>query len=161
MFRRHRTPSACPSCWCSILNALECWQVHILCCTGYLAVVLSLWRRDHNCIDSGRNDDNWWYRTPPFFMTMQGVTPLLSRISCTAGNGRFWNIHRTYPIWVHAITISLPKLKNHWAIPSVTESHPDHNFSSFSYLLRYIWSNISLNASQTTTMIWDEKLYLC
>ena len=36
---------------------------------------------------------------PSFFMTIQGVTPLLlSRTSCTAGNGRFWIIHRTNPI---------------------------------------------------------------
>ena len=31
-------------------------------------------------------------------MTMQSVTPLLSRTSCAAGNGRFWNIHPTYPM---------------------------------------------------------------
>ena len=30
-------------------------------------------------------------------MTMQGVTPLLSRTSCAAGNLRFWNIHRNQP----------------------------------------------------------------
>ena len=45
-------------------------------------------------------------------MTMHGVTPLLSRTSYAAGNGRFWNIHRTHPIWLHAITISSPKWKN-------------------------------------------------
>ena len=51
-------------------------------------------------MDSGEHDDTWWCRTPSFFMTMQGVTPLLlSWISCAAGNGRFWNIHRTRPIW--------------------------------------------------------------
>ena len=45
---------------------------------------------------SGENNDTWWYRTPSFFMKMQGVTPLLSsRTSCAAGNGRFWNIHLT------------------------------------------------------------------
>ena len=61
-----------------------------------------------------RNDNIWLYRTPSFFMTMQGVTPLLlSQISCAAGNGRFWNIHHTHPIWVHVIMISLPKWKNH------------------------------------------------
>ena len=49
------------------------------------------------------------YKTPTFFMTMQGVTPLLSWTSCAARNGEFWNIHRTHPIWVHAITISSPK----------------------------------------------------
>ena len=38
---------------------------------------------------SGENDDTWWYRTLTFFMTMQGVTPLLlSWTSCAAGNGR-------------------------------------------------------------------------
>ena len=49
---------------------------------------------------SGEKDYTWWYRTPSFLMTMQGVTPLLllSRTSCAAGNGRFWNIHRTHPI---------------------------------------------------------------
>ena len=40
-----------------------------------------------------------WYRIPSFFMTMQVDTPLLlSRTSCAAGNGRFWNIHHTHPI---------------------------------------------------------------
>ena len=52
-------------------------------------------------------------RTSSFFMAMQGVTPLLSRTSCAAGNGRFWNIHRTHPMtsgptnsvqWRHAFT---------------------------------------------------------
>ena len=63
---------------------------------------------------SGENDDTWWYRTPSFFVTMQGATALLlSRTSCAAGNGRLWNIHRTHPIWVHAITISSPKWKNY------------------------------------------------
>ena len=47
--------------------------------------------RDLNRMDAGQNDDTWWYRIPSFFMTMQGVTPLLSGISCAAGNGRFWN----------------------------------------------------------------------
>ena len=47
-------------------------------------------------VKSGENDDTWWYRTPSFFMTMQGDTPLLvSRTSCVAGNGRFWNNHST------------------------------------------------------------------
>ena len=32
-------------------------------------------------------------------MTTLGVTPLLlSGTSCAAGNGRFWNIHRTHPL---------------------------------------------------------------
>ena len=26
----------------------------------------------------------WWYRTPAFFITMQGVTPLLTGTSCAA-----------------------------------------------------------------------------
>ena len=44
-----------------------------------------------------------------FFMTVQEVAPLLlSRISCVAGNGRFWKI-TILTRWVHAITISLPK----------------------------------------------------
>ena len=43
-----------------------------------------------------------WYRSPLFFMTVQGVTPLLlSWISCAAGNGRFWNIHCTHLIRAH------------------------------------------------------------
>ena len=56
-----------------------------------------------------------------FFMTMQGVTPLLfSTSSCAAGNGRFWNIHRTHPIWVHEITISSPKWNNYCEWPGTT-----------------------------------------
>ena len=45
------------------------------------------------------------------------ITMLLSRTSCVAGNRRFWNIHRTHPIWVHAITISSTKRKNHCEDP--------------------------------------------
>ena len=41
---------------------------------------------------SGENDDTWWYRTPSFFMTMQGV------ISLPLAMGDSWNIHRTHPI---------------------------------------------------------------
>ena len=70
---------------------------------------------------SGENYDTWWYRTPSFFVTMQGVTPLLSWISCAADNGRFWNIHRTHPIWVHAITIAPPKWKNNCEGPGITQ----------------------------------------
>ena len=56
----------------------------------------------------GENDNTWWYRTPSFLMTMQGATPqLLSWTFCAAGNGRFWNIHRTHPIH------SSPEWKNH------------------------------------------------
>ena len=52
-------------------------------------------------MNSGENAVTWWYRTPAFFMVMQGVTPLL-RTSCAAGKGIFWKIHRTRPIWHHA-----------------------------------------------------------
>ena len=49
-------------------------------------------------------------RTPSLFMTGHGVIPLLlSRTSCATVNGRFWNIHSTHSITVHAITISSPK----------------------------------------------------
>ena len=71
---------------------------------------------------SWENDDTWCYRTPSFFMTMQGVTPLLlSQTSYAARNGRFWNIHRTHPIRVHEITISLPKWKSHYEGPDTTQ----------------------------------------
>ena len=62
-------------------------------------------------MDSGENDDTWWYRTPSFFTTMEKDIPLLSQISCAAGNGRLWNNHYTQPIRVHVIMISLPKWK--------------------------------------------------
>ena len=71
---------------------------------------------------TGQYDDTWWYRTSSFFMTVQGVTPLLlSWTSCVTGNGRFWNIHHTHPIWVHTITISSPKKKNHYKGPGTTQ----------------------------------------
>ena len=63
----------------------------------------------------------WFDLTPPFFMIMQGVTLLLSRTSDATGNGRFWNIRRTHPIWVHAITISSPKWKNYCEVPGTTQ----------------------------------------
>ena len=60
--------------------------------------------------------------SPWFFMKMQGFTPLLlSWTSCAAGKGKFWNIHRSHPTWVHAITISSPKLKNHCDGPGTTQ----------------------------------------
>ena len=47
---------------------------------------------------------------PSFFLTMQGVVPLLlSRTSCADGNGRYWNIQRSHPIRVHAFAISSAK----------------------------------------------------
>ena len=104
-FGRRRRPLVRPSLLILRIDR-PITQVHFLCCIGSLVVVLSLWRGDRNRMGSGENDDTWWYRTPSFLMTMQGVTPLLSRTSCAAGNGRFWNIHRTHPIWVHGIKIS-------------------------------------------------------
>ena len=57
-----------------------------------------------------------------FFMTMQGVTPLLlPLISCAIGNGVFCNIHLTHSIWVHAMTISSPKWKNLCEAPGTTQ----------------------------------------
>ena len=71
---------------------------------------------------SGVNYNTWWYRTPSFLMTVQGVPPLLrSRTSCNAGNSRFWNIHHTIPIWIQAIIISLPEWENHWEGPATTQ----------------------------------------
>ena len=65
-----------------------------------------------------KTNNTWWCRTLSFFMTMQGVAPLLlSRTFCAADNGRFWNVHRTHPIWVHAITFSSLKRKNLWRDP--------------------------------------------
>ena len=90
---------------------------HLLCCTGSIAVLISLCREDRNRMDSGENNGTWWYRTPSFVMTIQGVTPLLSRTSCATGNERFWNIHLTHPIWLHAITTYSPKWKNHYENP--------------------------------------------
>ena len=91
---------------------LPCSTEKFISCVACVIVVLSLWQRDCNCMDSGENDDTWWYRTPSFFLTMQGVRPLLLLwTSYTAGNGGFWNIHHTHPIWDHAITISSPKWK--------------------------------------------------
>ena len=41
--------------------------------------------------------------------------------SCASGNGRFWNIQHTHPIWVHVIMISSPKWKNHCEKPGTTQ----------------------------------------
>ena len=38
-----------------------------------------------------------------------------------AGNGRLWNIHRTHPTRIHAITISLPEWNNHRDGPGTTQ----------------------------------------
>ena len=44
-------------------------------------------------MDTGENDDTWCYITPSFFMTMQGVTPLLmARTSCDILRRCQWEI---------------------------------------------------------------------
>ena len=59
---------------------------------------------------------------PIILQTMQGVTLLLpSWTSCAVSNGIFCNIHLTHLIWVHAITISSPKWKNHCEEPGTTQ----------------------------------------
>ena len=72
---------------CSVLTDLQQGYVHLLSCIESLAVVHSLWLSDRNRMNSGENDDTWCYRTPSFFMTMQGITPLLSRTLCTLAMG--------------------------------------------------------------------------
>ena len=73
-----------------------------------LAVVLLLWQRDRNRMDSEKKV----VQIPSFFMIMQGVTPLLlSQNSCATGNGRFWNIHRIHLIRVLTIYNLLAKVK--------------------------------------------------
>ena len=95
MLGRRRTPSAQPSLLMFRIDRPIARISLSLVLYGSLAAVLSLWRSDRNRMDSGENDDTWWYGTPSI-MTMQGVTPLLlSRTFCAADNGRFWNIHRT------------------------------------------------------------------
>ena len=47
MFVRRRTLSAHPSFLCSVLITLQHGYVHLLCCTGSLAEVLSLWPSSH------------------------------------------------------------------------------------------------------------------
>ena len=38
--------------WCSVLTSLKDGKIHLSSCTGYRAVVFSLWRRYHNSMDS-------------------------------------------------------------------------------------------------------------
>ena len=94
MVRRRRTTRARPTLLIFRIDRPKARVSSSLVLYRALAVVLSLWRRDHNRKDSGENDDTWWYKTSSFFMTMQGLTPLLlSPTSCAAGDGRFWNFH--------------------------------------------------------------------
>ena len=100
MFGRYHTPSARPSLFMFGIDRPVARISSSL--VLHRAVVLSLWRRDRNRMDSGENDYTQRYRISSFFITIHGVTPLLlSRTSCAAGNGRLWNIHRTHPIRVH------------------------------------------------------------
>ena len=96
MFGRRRTPSARPSLLIFRIERPIARISHLLCCTGSLAVVLSFWRRDRNLMDSWEDDDTSWYRTPSFFMIMQGVTPPLSWTSCTAGNSETFTVLNRY-----------------------------------------------------------------
>ena len=55
MFRRRHAPSARPSL---LMFRIDCHIARIcscLCCAGSLAVVLSLWRRNLNCMNSSVN----------------------------------------------------------------------------------------------------------
>ena len=122
MFGRHRTPSACPSLLMfridrpisRISSSLVLYRAPR---SG--SFTLAKISYSHRL---GRKRRHLVVQNPSFLMTMQRITPLLlSRTSCAAGNGTFWNIHRTHPIWVHAITISLSKWKNHWEGPGTIQ----------------------------------------
>ena len=54
MFGRCHTPSAHPSLLMFCTDCPIAWISSLLCCTGSLAVVLSLWQRAHNRMDSYR-----------------------------------------------------------------------------------------------------------
>ena len=74
MFGRRLTPTARQSLLMFHIDRPKARISSSLVLTGYITVVLSLWLRDRNRMDSGESDDTWWYRTPSFFMGMQGVT---------------------------------------------------------------------------------------
>ena len=101
MFGRGCTPSSRPS--------LLMFRIDLQCCTGALAVVLSLLRRDRN--RSALRRKRRTCGTEPHHSLWQCKESylLLSRTSFAAGNRRFCNIHLSHPIWLHAITISSPK----------------------------------------------------
>ena len=122
MFGKYLTPSALSTLlmFC-IYHTVARISSSLLCCTRSLSVVLSLWRRDRNRMNSGENDDTWWYRTPSFFMTMQGVTPLLSWTSCITAMGDSGTYIVFTRHWIHVIIVSLPKWKNHCEGPSTTQ----------------------------------------
>ena len=93
-------------------------------CAPWIKIEATRCRSMQECFQGVREvcGDTWWYGTQSFFMTIQGIIPLLlSRTSCAAENGGLWNIHRTHTIWVHAITISSPKWKNHCEEPGTTQ----------------------------------------
>ena len=82
----------------------------------------------------------------------EGVIPLLlSQTFCATDNGRCWNIHCTQPIWVHVITISSSKRKNHYEGPD-----------TFYPILVYCNSAVTLlnskAAIQVVTNIWKSSI---
>ena len=106
-------------CWCSYWPPYSTDK--FICCSGCLAVVLLLWRRDRNRMDSYRLRtvdvsespiasaarrpwqqqcdslycyEEWWGSVPPSVMVFS---------------------------WVYAITISSPKWKNHCEGPGTTQ----------------------------------------
>ncbi|KAJ4433002.1 hypothetical protein ANN_15259 [Periplaneta americana] len=83
-------------------------------------------------------------RTPSLFMIMQRVIPLLlSRTSCVAGNGRFWNILRTHPGGQYGTSTNMDALMVYDAFQTFGKSYGQEKYIStklnhFNYAMNII-----------------------
>ena len=94
------------------------------------------WGKNNQCTDTpplqffiyrykrARENDTWWFRI--YHSSWQRKE---SHLCCygplfRTGNGKFWNIHRTHRIWIHAITISSSKWKEYCERLSTTDMSP-------------------------------------
>ena len=121
MFGRRRALSACPPLLMFRINRLIARQVHLLYCTGVLAVVLSVWRRDRNHMDSYRVST---VDVPESPITSGARGPWQQACDSLYCHEEWWGSVPPSVVvfsWVHAITISSPKWKNHCEVPGTTQ----------------------------------------
>ena len=123
IFRRRRTPSVRSFLLMfRIDRPIERISVNFFCCTGSLAVVLSLWWRDRNLMDSYRVSIA---DVPEFPIAIGARGPWqLHRCDSLRCYEEWWGfVPPSVAVfsWVHVITIFYPNWKNHCEEPSTTQ----------------------------------------
>ena len=112
-----RTPSARPSLLMFRIDLPIARISSSLCCTGSLAQILSLWRKDRDRMDSHRAST---MDVSEFPIANSSRDPWQQRCDSLYCHEEWWGSVPPSVVvfsWVHAITISSPKWKNHWQGP--------------------------------------------